>query len=104
MGIFLVSVTVGNLLTGAINLYIQIPSIEFKKEPIHFGYDGKSGTLDDSYAHLSKNKDSYWQKYGESMLKLIEWLRALPDNRKVYGLTSHRRLCLLAENRANSPW
>ena len=38
------------------------------------------------------------------MLDLIARLRALPDERRVYGLTSHYQLCLLAEDTWQSPW
>lgn len=47
MGIFLVSVTVGNLITGAINLYIQIPEIPLAEKQTHPGFDEKLGTADD---------------------------------------------------------
>ncbi|BDS05975.1 MFS transporter [Oceaniferula spumae] len=47
MGIFLVSVTVGNLITGIINVYIQIPEIELTEKQAHPGFDGESGTADD---------------------------------------------------------
>ena len=38
------------------------------------------------------------------MLDLIARLRALPDDRQVWGLTSHERLCLLATDSSASPW
>ncbi|MFA5194013.1 MAG: hypothetical protein WC740_25170 [Verrucomicrobiia bacterium] len=38
------------------------------------------------------------------MLDLIARLRTLPDDRRVYGLTSHERLCLIAEDTYKSPW
>jgi len=47
MGIFLVSVTVGNLLTGLINIYIQIPEVALAEKQIHPGFDGQQGTMDD---------------------------------------------------------
>ncbi len=47
MAIFLVSVTVGNLITGVINIYIQIPEITLKENQPHSGFDGKKGTSDD---------------------------------------------------------
>ncbi|MBK1830392.1 POT family MFS transporter [Verrucomicrobiaceae bacterium R5-34] len=47
MAIFLVSVTVGNLITGAINIYIQIPEVALVEETAHAGYDGKLGSDDD---------------------------------------------------------
>jgi len=47
MGIFLVSVTVGNLLTGIINLYIQVPEITLEVKQPHSGHDGIIDTDDD---------------------------------------------------------
>ena len=47
MSIFLVSVAAGNLLTGAINTYIQIPEIKLTEKVAHAGYDNKLGTTDD---------------------------------------------------------
>jgi hypothetical protein len=38
------------------------------------------------------------------MLALIARLRALPDERCVWGLTSLQRLCLLAHDTYKSPW
>ena len=38
------------------------------------------------------------------MLDWIARLRALPDDRHVYGLTSHYRLCLLSQDTYASPW
>ena len=41
---------------------------------------------------------------GTGMLELIACLRALPDERRVYGLTPHANFCLLAVDTALSPW
>jgi len=38
------------------------------------------------------------------MLDFIVRLRALPNDRQVYGLTSHYSLLLLAEDTYQSPW
>ena len=38
------------------------------------------------------------------MLDLLARLRALPDDKTVFGLTSLSRLCLLAEDTYRSPW
>ena len=38
------------------------------------------------------------------MLDLLARLRALPDERCVYGLTSHDRVCFLAQDTYLSPW
>jgi len=59
--------------------------------------DQKSKTLDEFYTEVSENG-------GEAMLDLLTRLRALPDKRRVYGLTSLARLCLLAEDTYTSPW
>lgn len=41
---------------------------------------------------------------GQAMLRLILRLRAIPDQRCVWGLTSIGRLCLLAADTYESPW
>jgi hypothetical protein len=41
---------------------------------------------------------------GRAMIDLIAALRACPDPRTAWGLTSHATLCLLAEDTARSPW
>ena len=46
MAIFLLSVALGNLLTGFTNKFIQIPNVNFSTET-HVGFDGKDGTEDD---------------------------------------------------------
>jgi hypothetical protein len=38
------------------------------------------------------------------MLELLGRLRALPDQRELWGLTSHARLVLLVEDTFRSPW
>ncbi len=44
------------------------------------------------------------REIGKTMLSLLARLRALPDGRHVWGLTSHYRLCLLSEDSSASPW
>ena len=66
--------------------------------------DQKTKTLDEFYAEMSHGKFPGTSKSGEAMLNLMTRLRALPDHRSVYGLTSHQRLCLLATNSYLSPW
>ena len=46
MGLFLASVFAGNMVTGIINLYIQVPKVEFSGG-VSPGFDGKAGTADD---------------------------------------------------------
>lgn len=66
--------------------------------------DQKSATLDEFYTEISE-LDSYTNREGgKAMLDLIARLRALPDERHFFGLTSHSRLCLLAEDTYKSPW
>jgi hypothetical protein len=43
------------------------------------------------------------RRLGEKMLRLIDRLEVLPDERRVYGMTSHFSLCLLAEHDYLSP-
>ncbi|MGI9241825.1 MAG: POT family MFS transporter [Verrucomicrobiales bacterium] len=52
MGLFLASVFAGNMVTGLINLYIQVPKTEFSSG-VNPGLDGKIGTMDD----LKKTED-----------------------------------------------
>jgi hypothetical protein len=64
--------------------------------------DQKSETLDEFYTGISLHEG--FEKNGVAMLDLINRLRALSDNRQVFGLTSLDRLCLLAEDTWESPW
>ncbi len=66
--------------------------------------DQKSKTLDEFYTEISEHDHPVDRESGEAMLDLISRLRALPDERSVYGLTSHYRLCLLAQDTWRSPW
>ena len=56
--------------------------------------DQKSQTLDEFYSMIGC----------KTMLDLLERLRGLPNERRVYGLTSVDRLCLLAEDTSASIW
>jgi hypothetical protein len=66
--------------------------------------DQKSKTLDEFYTEVSQQDNHGSREGGEAMLNLIARLRTFPDRRRVYGLTSHHRLCLLAEDTYQSPW
>ena len=66
--------------------------------------DQPSKTLDQFYERIATSDDELNRTSGNSMLALISRLRALPDERRVWGLTSHHRLCLLAHDTATSPW
>lgn len=60
--------------------------------------DQKSKTLDEFYGELSQSDEPVTRGIGKSMLALMTRLRASPDERRVFGLTSHYQLCLLAED------
>ena len=66
--------------------------------------DQKSKTLDEFYKEISEHDSATDRDGGKAMLDLIARLRALPDERHVYGLTSLYRLCFLAEDTWQSPW
>lgn len=58
-------------------------------------------TLDEFYAPTDEAPDG--GESGRAMLSLLRRLRELPDPRSVWGLTSHQRLILKAEDRWDSP-
>ncbi len=67
MSLFLLSIFAGNLITGAINLYIDVPTIPLsEKEPSHPGFDGKSGTADDLSLKEAKIHSPAYQLLSES--------------------------------------
>lgn len=66
--------------------------------------DQKSEALEGFYGELLREDGYVGREGGKAMLDLIERLRALPDERTVFGLTSHARLVLLAEDTYESPW
>ena len=66
--------------------------------------DQKKQTLEEFYTEVSQQDSVVCREGGRAMLDIIARLRALPNDRRVYGLTSHHRLCLLAENTYRSPW
>ena len=66
--------------------------------------DQKKQTLDEYYTEVTTWENAVSRDVGRVMLALINRLRALPDERKVFGLTSHLRLCLLAVDSWKSPW
>ena len=66
--------------------------------------DQKPETLDHFYGEAAASHEPITRNGGEVMLDWIVRLRALPNERRVYGLTSHYRLCLLAEDSYTSPW
>lgn len=66
--------------------------------------DQSRGTLDEFYGEIRDTNQPGCRQGGEAMLDLIARLRALPDDRHVYGLTSLGRLCLLSKDTYTSPW
>lgn len=66
--------------------------------------DQASQTLDEFYGQIASHDDVVDRQGAEAMLELIARLRALSDDRRVWGLTSHYRLCLLAQDSFQSPW
>jgi hypothetical protein len=66
--------------------------------------DQKRATLDEFYGEMRDSNEPITRKGGEVMLDLLARLRALPDDRRVFGLTSHYRLCLLSQDTYTSPW
>ena len=53
---------------------------------------------------MSVSHEPVTRQIGETMLSLLSRLRALPDDRQVWGLTSHHWLCLLATDSWETPW
>ena len=66
--------------------------------------DQKSATLDHFYAELAASENTLTREIGRTMLDLIARMREMPEEWRVYGLTSLYRLCLLAEDSYTSPW
>jgi hypothetical protein len=66
--------------------------------------DQKPQTLEEFYGEESQSDEPSCREGGKAMLALLTRLGALSDERRVYGLTSLYRLCLLAEDTWMSPW
>src|SRR4051812_42735407 len=64
----------------------------------------KSKTIEEFYGEIVQHNGDVGREGAEAMLDLIGRLRALPDDRRVFGLTSLSRLVLLAEDTYTSPW
>lgn len=60
--------------------------------------DQKEQHLDAFYTEVTQWEEPVSREIGRVMLCLIARLRALRDERRVFGLTSRLRLCLLAED------
>jgi len=61
-------------------------------------HEQKSKTFDDLYAEIAKHDGHVDREIGQTMLALLARLRALPDKRQVWGLTSHYHLCFLSQD------
>lgn len=66
--------------------------------------DQPSKTLDQFYEEIAAHDHPVDQAIGVAMLSLIRLLRLSDDLRRVWGLTSHYSLVLLAEDTYLSPW
>jgi hypothetical protein len=66
--------------------------------------DQTRATLDEFYGRARNSDEPVSRKGGQAMLDLIARLRAWPDDRNVFGLTSLNRLCLLSQDTYTSPW
>ena len=56
--------------------------------------------MDRFYAELAVHDP----QSGEAMIELLARLRSLDHPNRVWGLTSHTRLCLLAQDSSATPW
>ncbi len=65
--------------------------------------DQPSRSLDEFYEAIAREPAPF-DRIGRAMLDLLARLRAVSDARRIWGLTSHERLCLLAEDSYESPW
>jgi hypothetical protein len=63
----------------------------------------KHKTLDEFYAEISSHDHPVDREGGKAMLDIIARLRSLPDERRIFGLTSHYHLGLHAEDSPESP-
>jgi len=55
------------------------------------------------YGDAAQHKADFVRSRARLMIDLIARLRALPDDRRVWGLTSHMSLCLLSRDDCASP-
>jgi hypothetical protein len=66
--------------------------------------DQKPEELEEFYDELMRREGYVGRTGAKAMLDLIARLKSMPDDRRVFGLTSHYRLVLLAEDSYKSPW
>ncbi len=72
MGIFLLSVFIGNTFTGIVNSYIEIPTVPVAAQT-HAGYDGQQGTLDD----LTLDGDRIESAAADQLATLAEQVKSI---------------------------
>jgi hypothetical protein len=66
--------------------------------------DQQHETVEEFYCKLADGEYSHLSEAGSAMLELLARLKALADDRLIFGLTSMARLCLLAHDDYKSPW
>jgi hypothetical protein len=64
----------------------------------------KGQSLDEFYGEMVPHETGLGTRTGSAMLSLLARLRAIPDDRSVWGLTSLSRLCLLSQDLWHTPW
>ncbi|MEI6950860.1 hypothetical protein V9K67_27015 [Paraflavisolibacter sp. H34] len=63
----------------------------------------KSKTLEENYQDLSKDKNQFWAEFGEAMLAFLLVVNEAFKTTPLWGLTSHERLLIQAEDNWESP-
>ena len=59
--------------------------------------------MEQFYGEATQHEDNFVRTRANLMIDLVARLRALPDDRFVWGLTSHMALCLLSQDDCSSP-
>lgn len=72
--------------------------------PISRSSDQKGQTLEESYCGLLKEKNQFWVDFGESMLAFLSLINEIFKTTQLWGLTSHERLVIQAEDNWEAPW
>ena len=65
--------------------------------------DQNKQTLEEFYTELSQHENVACRESGKAILDLLPRLHVLQNQYQVFGLTSHLRLCLLAQDSYQSP-
>jgi hypothetical protein len=66
--------------------------------------DQAARTLEQFYGELVASDNNVSRSIGEAMLRLLHELHSRPTEHEAWGLTSLHHLCLLAEDRYDTPW